>query len=840
MRFDFGRLSTGNAIYKITDPAALFDALPNKAGGYGYLRAVQKTVLDAWSTVRDQRDVVIKTNTGGGKTVVGLLILQCCLHEKKGPALYLAPHPHLAARVREEAARLGLAVVDDPEAVKFLSGEAICVTTMNTLVNGKTRFGLSVPGTRQPIAVGSIVIDDAHAALASTEEKTRLHIPRSHPTYNQLVDLFTEELKSQDLNGFLGIETADPSTVVPVPFWGWQDKHETVMQILHPHREDSTLKWSWPLIADILPWCQAVATAHRFEIVPLCPPIEKIPSFAEAKRRIYLTATLADDSVLVTHFDADPEGVGRSIVPESAADLGDRLVLSPQELNPDIDHEQVRALALQIANTHNVVVLVPSHEKSREWAAQANLTISMADDISAAVARLTAGHVGLVVMINQYDGIDLPDDACRLLIIDSLPFAYTGVERREATALRDSEAMVTRQLQRLEQGMGRGVRSRDDRCAVLLLGPRLTQLIARPEIAGRMSQATRAQLDLSRQVARQLEEDGDVTINAIGGVMEQVIGNDPGFRALTREVLLGATYSPASVSAWDVHLRHAYNHATQDRLGEAVTHARKAVEEAHKAGDVALAGWLGETYATYLHAVSPTGAQEALSEARKANRAVLRPRGGVAFQRIEVPSSQAQQAVDFLTKRYDNGPQLILGVTAVLDDIAWDNTRTAEAEAALAELGEHMGFTVQQPERDFNSGPDVLWSMGGHRYVVIEAKTGATAPKIWKDHINQLSGSVNWCRSNYGGDAKITPVLVHPTHVVDSAGTAPLGTRVVSRNKLKGLKAAVQKFARALAHEDRYRDPAAVEAQLADLQLAGETLLNAYAETAYREPASTM
>lgn len=50
--------------------------------------------------------------------------------------------------------------------------------------------------------------------------------------------------------------------------------------------------------------------------------IEKLPSFHEADRRIYLTATLADDSVLVTHFDADPASVGNSIVPESAADLG--------------------------------------------------------------------------------------------------------------------------------------------------------------------------------------------------------------------------------------------------------------------------------------------------------------------------------------------------------------------------------------------------------------------------------------------------------------------------------------------------------------------------------------
>ena len=134
--FDFGSLASTASIGAITDPVILFDALPNKANGYGYLRAVQKTVLDAWSPRRDERDVVVKTNTGGGKTVIGLLMLQCSLHEGKGPALYLAPEPHLADRVREEADRLGLTVVSDPEATKFISGDAICVTTMKTLVNG--------------------------------------------------------------------------------------------------------------------------------------------------------------------------------------------------------------------------------------------------------------------------------------------------------------------------------------------------------------------------------------------------------------------------------------------------------------------------------------------------------------------------------------------------------------------------------------------------------------------------------------------------------------------------------------------------------------------------------
>lgn len=124
-----------------------------------------------------------------GKTIVGLLMLQCCLHENKGPALYLAPDPHLAQWVCGEAANLGLAVVSDPESAKFISGQAICVTTMRTLVNGRTRFGLAGPGGRQPIGVGSIVVDDAHAALTLTEENTRLVVPSGHPAYDELLDL---------------------------------------------------------------------------------------------------------------------------------------------------------------------------------------------------------------------------------------------------------------------------------------------------------------------------------------------------------------------------------------------------------------------------------------------------------------------------------------------------------------------------------------------------------------------------------------------------------------------------------------------------------------------------
>ncbi len=87
--------------------------------------------------------------------------------------------------------------------------------------------------------------------------------------------------------------------------------------------------------------------------------------------------------------------------------------------------------------------------------------------MDAGVAELKAGHVGLVVLVNKYDSIDLPGRACELLILDDVPRPLDAVEQREAVALADSPTRLEREVQRIEQGMGRGVRDTDDYCAVL-------------------------------------------------------------------------------------------------------------------------------------------------------------------------------------------------------------------------------------------------------------------------------------------------------------------------------------------------------------------------------------
>ena len=154
----------------------------------------------------------------------------------------------------------------------------------------------------------------------------------------------------------------------------------------------------------------------------------------------------------------------------------------------------------------------------------------------------------MVVIINRYDGIDLPDDACRVLVIDGLPLAASAAERREASALRDTGAVISRQVHRFEQGLGRAVRSREDRCAVLALDRRLVELISRPDVPGRLSPGTRAQLEMSRQVARKLTSGQRLTRDDLVELVRTVIEGAEGFKTEARQALLNVKYETAPLA----------------------------------------------------------------------------------------------------------------------------------------------------------------------------------------------------------------------------------------------------------------------------------------------------
>lgn len=818
-------------------PREIYAALANRP--WPYLRHEQGEVLEEWfDKHRDRRDVVIKQNTGGGKTAVGLLIAQSTLNEGIGVAVYLAPDRYLAAQVRAEAHKMGLAVTDSVD-LAFRRGRTILVTTFQKLVNGRSVFGV-VGDSRDKLDTGIVIVDDAHAALATTEAQFRLTIPAGHPAYEPLTDLFASDLKAQSPKGWADIQASDYTATVPVPFWSWTSRQDDVMALLHPHADTDDFKFTWPLIAGVLELCSTTVSSRDIQISPPCPPISMIPAFANARRRVYLTATLADDSVLVTDLDADPKDVQQPVTPGSAADLGDRMILAPLALNAHLDAAAIRQMARQFADGDrdgdgtpearpvNVVVLVPSTPAAAPWRPYADRVLH-APDLADGVGALKSGRVGLVVMVNKYDGIDLPREACELLILDGVPRPMDATERREAAVLSGSSTLLARQIQRIEQGMGRGVRDSEDHCAVLLLGSQIAVALHDRKQRELFSPATLAQIDLSSSLAEQLAGKG------LDGIREAVglcLDRDPQWRALSREALAGVHYAVGgTVRAEAIGIREAFNLAATGRYNDASDRLQKAIGAVT---DRAVRGWLTERRAAYLHLVDHPAAQRLLAKALDDNPFVLRPAGGVTPAQLRPAAVQAQAAAAFLGRTYADGTSLVLAVQALAEDVIWgDEERSDDAERAWERLGQHLGFVSTRPEKQYDTGPDNLWVLGPERHAVIELKTGRTTDTIIKHDLDQLGGSVRWDQQTYPDVTQQIPVIVHPSRTPHRQAIAVDGMRVVTQEKWEALAAAVRSWAEALTHgQHRWKDPFAVAEQLAQHKLTAGLIFTTYAQAA--------
>jgi len=173
---DFGKLTKQSVVDTATEPRRIFAALPARDRKYARPWDVQTQVWERWHDRRSQSDLLIKMNTGGGKTVVGLMMLKSCLNEGTGPAVYVTPDIYLAGQVRAEAGALGIETTDDPRSGRFQAGKAILVTHIHKVINGRSVFGVwgsrtrhtwLTSGDRMPQVVGR----DRHrvAALAVSD-----------------------------------------------------------------------------------------------------------------------------------------------------------------------------------------------------------------------------------------------------------------------------------------------------------------------------------------------------------------------------------------------------------------------------------------------------------------------------------------------------------------------------------------------------------------------------------------------------------------------------------------------------------------------------------------------
>ena len=822
---DFTKLGNASSSTKI-EARDIFMSLPARGKRYEYPRDVQSEVWKQWYENRNQDTTIIKMNTGSGKTVVGLLILKSCLHEGKGPAVYVVPDNFLVNQVCQEADALGISTVRDPEDISFTRKQSILVITIQALVNGKSKFGMR---SSNNISIGSILIDDVHACLSKIEEQYRVVIPADDPLYETLIELFSETLIAQSENKYSDIvDNQDPVVNMLVPYWTWQSKQREVYTLLSQNTGKNYIDFNFPLIKDCLSLCSCMVSAKQIEISPPCIPIHKITSFTHATRKIYMSATLADDSTFVTALDVNHERIGKIISPEKANDIGDRLILFPQVMNKNVSDTDIKKHLVAISKQSNVVVIVPSNYRAQFWSDSADLVLN-ANNITDGVAKLKAGYIGLVVLINKYDGIDLPEDACRLLVIDGLPQMRSLYDCFEQNATPLSSRLCSEQIQKIEQGMGRGVRSNTDFCVVVLMGRALADTIYTANGFDYFSDATKAQYLLSEQLWEQLGS--SPKIEEIFELASYSLKRDMGWVTVSKETLSSVKYSSEPrFNSETITRRKAFNQAELSLYTDAVNILE---QEKNKVSDKELRGLLKQCMAEYMNFYNPSEAQQLQLSARTDNRMVLCPIRGIQFDKItNKTGNQAQSLITYLAENNITANKYILKIHSVVEQLIFAPDTAKTFERALEELSFLLGIFSNRPEDEYGKGPDNFWDTGNSTFLVIECKNGTITDTICKHDCNQLNGSINWFDLNYpSGSCQCTPIMIHNSRVFEFACSPNEKIRIMTPDLLEKFKGNILSFAENLTLPDAYTNPVRIHQLLSQFNLLGAQIPTAYTTT---------
>lgn len=761
---DFKKLRNSKQKSSPIDPIEIFRRLP-KTSKITDLYTSQAQVLEDWFEKRNQKDVVLKLHTGGGKTLVGLLIAQSVLNEKKEPVIYLVPTNQLVNQTIEKAIEYGISAVEyikgEDFQDDFLTAKSVLVCTYQALFNGKSRFG--APGsTRNPLRAGAVILDDAHVSLSSIRDSFTLSISSksSLDDYEFLTSLFRNDFKKLGKIGtYDDVISGSDSNVLEVPYWSWKSNSIIISEHL---RSKNNNFFVWPLIRDAIDFCHCLISRNSIVITPILPLVDLIPTFYNCETRIYMSATIADDSSIIRTFDACSNSIASPITSRSLAGVSERLILCPELM--DIPRSGVQDAVKKIIQWSSkfvgTVILTPSAHASKQWEDVATV-IDDTDEVEIKVKELQNKKTkGPFVFANRYDGIDLPEDACRTLVMAGLPKGTSEYELYRNNVFLNGEAINSSLSQRIEQGIGRAARGPGDYCVVIITEKDLISWISRTSNVKYLTSSTRAQLEIGLEISKDVK-----SVQELGETVLSCINRDPDWIEYHADALADAVDSQKldiapletakierkALSLW----RDGYYEKAIQTLRK---YCSKDIDPENKA-------WLYQLAARIAFYWGRADLSQELQELAFANnRHLLRPQITPAYKPISIESKQSIKIIDIIGEHYPK-KGLLTYFESITSKLVPESSSN-QFEEAIIQLGELLGFKAERPEKIYGGdggAPDVIWLLNENSAFVIEVKSKKKPNNpLTKEELGQLLSSSEWFKKNYR-DFSFLSISLHPS-----------------------------------------------------------------------------
>lgn len=768
MAFKRGTVSS----YKPDDPTALYRKYSATNSGPSSLWFHQGKLLEDWfKNHRSAKDVALELPTGAGKTLVGGLIAEFQRLTDSDRVAYVCPTRQLAKQTSEALFEYGIPNVllinkvtswSTSDRAKYETAKAVAVTVYHHVFNTN-------PGIEH---ANLLILDDAHSASDAVVNPWKVSIDRTS-VFMDLLSTVQEafspavydKLTRADVEGYSNdVYLAHPSIV--------HEKSIEIESIIQQGLSTGTLPdgQSYPaeMIGGRWDHCLLYASRNKIEIRPFIAPTRFHPEFDDPARRIYMSATLGEGGELERAFGRpsitrlptpdgwDSQGTGRRyfVFPELVTDLGSGTAAVTKWVSDTIAGQSRTVYLTPDTRTADALIAGDSIPASH--------TVMKAKEVENDLSAFTDNANRVLLLTNRYDGLDLPDDQCRLVIMDGLPARGDLQERFMTNSLGCLDVLNERVRSRIVQGAGRATRNERDYAVVVILGDDLNSHLNRSDVQLAMHPDVQAEIEFG------LEQSFDTSVADIDDNIRIFLEHTKEWTEIDGDIQESSEAkhrkSPVGTQELQRAARfevQAWEHIWAGDYEEALIDARQAVTELRGSRAPQRYAALWNFFSSWLadrvqHETGQASYHQASVDFYKTARAAAR--GTTWLTETATPPQTDSSAADTDTDPLDDA-----AIAAVIDSIGsigrdsvfesavvsiakgLGETASKPYEAALVRMGKFLGATEAYGDGNATAAPDAVWIFDGLEWTTWEAKSEAKPGGfVSADNSKQASGHLRF------------------------------------------------------------------------------------------------
>lgn len=742
----------------------------------------QAYVLDAYSSTFVSRpDIAIELPTGGGKTLIALLIAEAWRQESKKVAI-LSANKTLARQMLQESQALGIPAVlmegrgiDIPGKDRRAYQRAACVAIMNYWVY------LNQNPVVDPADL--IIMDDAHLAehclhsLYSVEIDRSSHDSLFKTLITELQERFPEYSVLTDALADDAPPTCPPELQSFIDQVDVADRFREIVDSSPALTADRDLRFRWRRLRGQLREANIYIGLRSIWMRPYIYPLMSNLHYEQAEQCLYMSATIGDPADLSRRLGI--RNIEKIPIPSEYAEktFGRRLIVM-NRIREETPERLLSAILAALRIHPKSVWLCSSRADAvrfrarvSEWLNSNNLVgqpcwilTPLGDEIDL-FKQSPKGHL---FVAGRFDGMDFNADECRLVIVTTVPRAINLQEEFISNYLRDSGFMRSRLNQRIVQALGRCNRSDEDFGVYILVDPRVATHFSRESRKAGIPRNIIAEIDMAQDCAEIGEQE---LVEQVEDFLRQEFSQyDAELRSYLADLPSEPALTPPPDTSADEVLGWTalFDSQNYEIAADRFERCWEAAREANLIEIGALHGW---HWAKTLYLQSLLGEQSARERSLQVFEDAIK-RGGRSswFNRMRASLNRAKRAPELAQQaaRDDYAAVLLRTFDDLLENLGITGTRFerwcqrvsdqlqseshAEYQEGLEQLGNTLGYHASRPKH--GAATDCRWRgvFGNAKEVItFEAKIEqAPSQQIVASDIGQAHNQFTRAETEYG------------------------------------------------------------------------------------------